>query len=124
MADALKRLQSPGGLWRQVLNREEEASYPETSCTAMFLLAFARGVKNGWLDDSYLPAIRSAWNGLMNSSVDREGNVYGVCMGSGCAMEAEYYFDIPTIKNDDHGTGVVLAAASELYDLEQLGYVI
>ena len=124
MADALKRLQSPGGLWRQVLNREEEASYPETSCTAMFLLAFARGVKNGWLDGSYLPAIRSAWNGLMNSSVDREGNVYGVCMGSGCAMEAEYYFDIPTIKNDDHGTGVVLAAASELYDLEQLGYVI
>ena len=34
-------------------------------------------------------------------------------MGSGCAMAAEYYYTIPTIKNDDHGTGVILAAGAE-----------
>lgn len=117
MAYAIRALQTPSGLWRQVLDSKEEKSYLETSCTAMFLLAFVRGVKYGWLEKDFLPCIKRAWNGLLHHSVDKHGNVYGVCMGSGCAMEAAYYFDIPTIVNDDHGTGVVLAAASELYEL-------
>lgn len=113
MAHALKRLQGEDGLWRQVLNRTEEGSYRETSCTGMFLLAFTRGVKHGWLEKDFLPTMEKAWKGLLTYSVDRTGNVYGVCMGSGCAMEAEYYYTIPTIINDDHGTGVVLAAGAE-----------
>lgn len=114
MAGGIRDRQDESGLWRQVLNRDEEGSYLETSCTGMFLLAFARGVRCGWLDDSYIPVVRRAWDGLMCRSVDRDGNVYGVCMGSGCSMEAEYYYTIPTTMNDDHGTGVILAAACEL----------
>lgn len=113
MAERLRDLQGADGLWRQVLNRKEADSYPETSCTGMFLLAMTRGVRNGWLDRSYLPCMQKAWNGLLAKRIDREGNVYGVCMGSGCAHEAEYYYSIPTTINDDHGTGVILAAASE-----------
>lgn len=113
MAERLRELQGTDGLWRQVLNRNEAGSYPETSCTGMFLLAMTRGVRNGWLDRSYLPCMEKAWQGLLANAIDREGNVYGVCMGSGCAHEAEYYYRIPTTVNDDHGTGVILAAASE-----------
>ena len=113
MAVRLRELQGADGLWRQVLNREETGSYPETSCTGMFLLAMTRGVKNGWLDKCFLPCMERAWNGLLRCSIDRTGNVYGVCMGSGCAHEAEYYYKIPTTINDDHGTGVILAVASE-----------
>lgn len=122
MAAALLKLQDESGLWRQVLNRNEPESYLETSCTAMFLLAFTRGVKYGWLSrEKYLPAMEAAWQGILQHCVDLEGNVYGVCMGSGCAAEAEYYFTIPTIINDDHGTGIVLAAGSEYYEyLESL----
>lgn len=116
-AGGIRRLQDASGLWHQVLDRRDEGSYLETSCTAMFLLGFVRGIRSGWLDQSYLPAARAAWNGLMRHSVDREGNVYGVCMGSGCAMEASYYYAIPTIANDDHGTGVILTAASEFLEL-------
>lgn len=113
MAHSIRSLQDESGLWRQVLNRREEGSYPETSCTGMFLLAFTRGVKYGWLEKDFLDCMEKAWNGLLVHSIDGEGNVYGVCMGSGCAMEAEYYYTIPTIKNDDHGTGVILAAGAE-----------
>ena len=35
-------------------------------------------------------------------------------MGSGLSKKAEYYFKIDTAKNDDHGTGVILAAAREM----------
>ncbi len=113
MAKGIQSLQDESGLWHQVLNRTEEGSYLETSCTGMFLLAFTRGVKYGWLKEDFLETIQRAWLGLLTHSVDREGNVYGVCMGSGCQMEAEYYFSIPTIINDDHGTGVILAAGAE-----------
>lgn len=113
MAHSIRRMQDESGLWHQVLNRVDDGSYLETSCTGMFLLAFTRGVKYGWLEEGFHDCMRKAWNGLLTHSIDREGNVYGVCMGSGCHMEAEYYFSIPTIINDDHGTGVILAAGSE-----------
>lgn len=113
MCAGIRERQDESGLWHQVLNRPEEASYLETSCTGMFLLGFARGVRYGWLEEDFLACMEKAWRGLLTHSVDREGNVYGVCMGSGCQMDAEYYFTIPTIINDDHGTGVILAAGAE-----------
>ena len=115
MADSLKKYQSESGLWRQVINADDDGSYIETSCTGMFLLAFIRGVKNKWLDESFIPYIERAWSGLLKNSIDSNGNIYGVCMGSGCAMEKEYYYKIPTVVNDDHGTGVILTAAAEYY---------
>ena len=41
-------LQGPEGMWRQVLTHPE--SYLETSCTAMFICAFSRGIRHGWLE--------------------------------------------------------------------------
>lgn len=119
MAHGIRKLQDESGLWHQVLNRTDKGSYLETSCTGMFLLAFTRGVKYGWIEEDFLECIEKAWQGLLSHSIDAEGNVYGVCMGSGCSMEAEYYFTIPTIVNDDHGTGVILAAASEYCALKK-----
>ena len=99
-------------MWHQVLNRPD--SYIETSCSAMFTLAIARGVNNGWLDKSYAAVACKAWEAILKRAVDKDGNLYGVCLGSGCHMQAEYYFNIPTHKNDDHGTGIVLAAGCEI----------
>lgn len=118
MSRSISEKQDKSGLWRQVLDCNDECSYPETSCTAIFLLAFIRGVKNKWLDSSYISVIKKAWRGLLTKSIDREGNIYGVCMGSECSMNKKYYVDIPTAVNDEHGIGVVLAAASELLELK------
>lgn len=109
--------QDPTGMWHQVLNRPD--SYLETSCTAMFLLSIARGINHGWLDaESYLPCIKKAWTALLQHSVDAVGDVYGVCLGSGCAKDAEYYKQLPAKKNDDHGTGIVMMAAAEIMKLK------
>lgn len=37
------KVQDPDGMWHQVLTMKE--SYEETSCTAMFIYGFAKGVK-------------------------------------------------------------------------------
>jgi len=116
-ANGIRKLQMDNGMWRQVLDCECEGSYPETSATAMFIISLARGVNNGWIDKSFTECINKAWTGLLTCGVDKQGNVYGVSMGSGCSREAKYYFDIQTNINDDHGTGIILAAACELLKL-------
>lgn len=111
--EGVKACQDETGMWHQVLN--EADSYLETSCTAMFLLSMSRGVGEGWLDkERYLPCIQKAWTALLKHSVDAVGDVYGVCLGSGCAKESIYYKKLPAKKNDDHGTGIVMMAAAEM----------
>ena len=104
-------LQDENGLWHQVLNRRD--SYSETSCTAMFILGICRGIRNGWLDESYLKYATQAYNGILSHKIDKSGTVYDVCMGSGNARDVSYYMDLGAIDNDDHGTGVILSAISE-----------
>ena len=115
-AQGILHCQDDSGLWHQVLDRPD--SYLETSCTAMFLLGMARGVRLGWLGQDYQTPIRKAWQGLMRRAIYREGNIRGVCKGSGCSYDPAYYAQLETVDNDDHGTGIVLAAICELLRLE------
>ena len=114
-ASGIKRLQDENGLWHQVLNRHD--SYSETSCTAMFILGMCRGIRNGWLDDSYKEAVIRAYNALLSNKIDKTGTVYDVCMGSGNSTDVNYYMNLGTVDNDDHGTGVILTALSEYIKL-------
>ena len=101
--------QGENGLWHQVLNRSE--TYEETSCTAMFLYALSRSTKFGIFTKGELKGtVDRAFNGLCEKSIDADGNIFGVCMGSGCSKDWRDYATLGTIKNDDHGTGITLAA--------------
>ncbi|MEC0126358.1 glycoside hydrolase family 88/105 protein [Paenibacillus pabuli] len=113
-------LQGENGLWHQVLNRTD--SYEETSCTSMFIYAFARGIREGWLEqpEAYLEAVRRGWEGITHLSIDYKGNVYGVCRGSGYSFTALYYRDdLGWILNDTHGIGIVLLAGIEVYKMNR-----
>lgn len=108
--------QAESGLWHQVLNIPE--SYEETSCTAIFSISFAKMIKAGVLDKTeMLPVIKKALDGLLKHSVDENNNVLGVCKGSSCKDGPEYYINLQTVFNDDHGTGMVIYALCELIDL-------
>lgn len=115
-ADGLKELQDESGMWHQVLTNPQ--TYAETSCTAMFILAMSRGVRMGILGEEYKAVVEKAWDGLCRSAVNAQGNIYGVCKGSGCSYDEKYYAQLYAVKNDDHGTGVVLAALNSLLLME------
>ena len=105
--------QDSDGLWHQVLNRLD--SYQETSSTGMFTLGLSRGIKRGWLDrETVLPRVLKAYNALIDKKISSDGNVYDICMGSSNSKVVEYYMNLGTVDNDDHGTGVVLSAISEM----------
>lgn len=64
----------------------------------MFITALARGVRKGWVDASVSEVVKEAWQSLLYNCVDVEGNLYGVCKGSGRSMEEKYYLNLGTIK--------------------------
>ena len=115
-AEGIKALQDKSGMWHQVLTNSE--TYEETSCTAMFILAMSRGVREGILGEEYKETIEKAWNGLCRRAISADGNIYGVCKGSGCSYDEKYYAELYAVKNDDHGTGVVLAALCSMIFME------
>jgi rhamnogalacturonyl hydrolase YesR len=111
-AAAYRSVQDETGFWHQVLTDPE--AYVETSCTAMFTWAFARGVRRGWLPESYADAAIDGWNAIARGAVDSAGNVHGVCHGSSYSFSPDYYTDeLGTVTNDLHGIGIVLLAGVE-----------
>ena len=105
-------------MWHQVLDHPE--SYEETSCTAMFILAMARGLRNGWLDKKYRPVVDRAWTAL-KSKIDNDGTVHGICRGTGIGFSLNFYYERETFDNDPRGLGAVITAAVEMSLLESAG---
>ena len=109
------RLQDEDGMWHQLLDGPE--TYQEASATAMFICAFARGLRGGWYPGQQRGAIREAlahaWQGLCRVAIDRDGNLYGVCRGSGFSFSRAYYRRLMWNFNDTHGIGIVMLAGVE-----------
>ncbi|WP_270167259.1 glycoside hydrolase family 88/105 protein [Paenibacillus sp. SYP-B4298] len=122
LCEGYLRLQGEHGLWHQVL--DDSQSYEEASCTSMFVYSFARAVRLGWIDGTVMgaciQAVERGWEGLCRRAIDRTGNVYGVCRGSGYSYTAAYYRDdLPWLLNDTHGIGIVLLAGMEKERLDR-----
>lgn len=120
LAEGYLGLQDEQGFWHQVLT--DPTSYPEASCTSMFLFSFARGLRLGWLTElGYGRAVHRAWQALCRHAVDHKGSVYGVCRGSGFSFTESYYRnDLNWLLNDLHGIGILLLAGAEYLHLEQV----
>jgi unsaturated rhamnogalacturonyl hydrolase len=109
---SLLRFQDGGGLWPNVLDLPESAL--EVSGSAIFVMAMARGIRHGWLDAAtFRPAVIRGWNAL-ESQVDPDGTVHGICMGTMCTEEVSYYVNRPFYDNDTHGLFAVLFAGIEV----------
>ena len=84
---ALLPHQSDDGSWRQVV--DEPTSYHELTVSAMTVAAMARGVRLGWIDKSFVPAIERGWRYVV-TRVDGDGGVLDVCSGTGAGPTKEY----------------------------------
>lgn len=120
LCDGVLRRQGENGLWHQVLT--DPTSYEETSCTAMFVYAFAKGVRLGWFDrpEPYAAAALAGWTGILRCAADRFGRIYGICRGSGYSFSPSYYRDELTwLLDDTHGIGAVLLAGVETMKMRE-----
>jgi rhamnogalacturonyl hydrolase YesR len=98
-----------------MLNRHD--SYLETSASAMFVYALARGVNEGWLSPIYGPAAITGWNGVA-TRVLPDGRVDSICEGTTYANDFVYYTHRGA-SADTIFVGPVLYAGAEIIRLLQ-----
>jgi len=112
---ALASLQSPSGLWSNLLDKPD--SYEESSCTAMFIYAIAHAINEGWISPvSYGSVVQAAWNGL-STRVTARGQVLDTCTGTTFACDNVYYYHRPASIDAIHGVGPVIFAGAEMIRL-------
>jgi unsaturated rhamnogalacturonyl hydrolase len=107
----VSRYQSESGLWFQLLDRND--SYLETSCTAMFTYGIAKAVNQGWIDSRYLSIAVRGWEGI-KTKIRSDGQIEGICAGTGIQDDLIFYYKRPAPLNDIHGIGAVLLAGMEV----------
>jgi len=112
MMETLVFYQQPNGMWRQLI--DAEGAWEESSATAMFGYAIHIGVSKGILKGKrFTKAYQQAWKALAEHLTD-EGNLSGICAGTGQSKEVQYYLDRPRIEGDLHGQAPLLWFACSL----------
>ncbi|WP_288318202.1 glycoside hydrolase family 88/105 protein [Xylanibacter caecicola] len=112
-ASGVARYQGKSGLWHQLLDRDD--SFEETTGTAMFVFGIARGVKRGWLHSDFIYVAEQGLKGMM-TKINGDGDVTGICTGTGIMPSVSYYYNRPQLTNDPMGEGPVLRALVEMTD--------
>lgn len=126
LAAALVKVQDEKtGLWWQVPDQGgREGNYLEASGTSMFVYAFAKGVKKGYLPNEYQTAAEKAFNGIVSELIevhpDGEIDITKICKSAGLGgnpyrdASYDYYIKEPIVTNNLHGTGPFILAALAL----------
>ena len=110
-AQGVAAAQGGTGLWHQLLDKTD--SYWETSASAMFTFAIARGVNRGWLSPVYAPVAQAGWQALA-TRVQADGRIEGICVSTTAAYDAVYYYNRPTDLGAMQGYGPTLMAGAEV----------
>jgi len=113
---SLAELQDGTGLWHNLLDKND--TYLETSASAMFVYAIAKGINEGWISHIYGPVAQIGWNAVA-SKVLPNGQIDGVCEGTTYASDNMYYYYRGASKDATLGTGAVLLAGAEMIRLLQ-----
>jgi len=116
MIRSLAGLQDGTGFWHNMLDKTD--TYLETSCTAMFTFAVAKGINEGWISHVYGPVALTGWNAIQ-SRVLENGAVDGTCEGTTFAHDNTYYYYRGKSIYATHGYGPVLYAGAEMIRLLQ-----
>lgn len=113
----LGKYQTRDGFWHQLIDRND--TYQETSATAIYTYAIARAVNRGYVDaQMYGPMANFAWNAVA-SKVTANGQIEGICVGTGMAFDPAFYAYRPTSVKAAHGYGPTLLAGAEIIEMNK-----
>jgi rhamnogalacturonyl hydrolase YesR len=113
----LAAYQTKEGFWHQLIDRND--TYQETSATAIYTYAIARAVNRGYVDaEMYGPMANLAWNAVA-SKVTPNGQIEGICVGTGMAFDPAFYAFRPTSVKAAHGYGPTLLAGAEIIEMNR-----
>lgn len=125
-AAAVKKYQDPAsGVWYQILDKAgKKGNYLEASVSNMFVYTLAKGIRLGYLPESYSTIAKRGFNGInkqfirpaAEGGVNLEGTVTVGGLGGDPYRDGsyEYYLSEKVIRNDPKGVGAYMQAANEI----------
>ena len=120
MFSTLIKLQdSKTGLWRQLpLHVKDKENFLESSCTAMFGYAAAKGVRLGLLPSKFLKVAQKAYDGIVLHCLVGLGTdalaMGRICAGT-CIGDKEYYYARNQVSSGEtYAIGAALMLANEM----------
>ena len=121
------------GVWRDVLDVNDPRNYLESTCSSMFAYCMLKGLRKGWLDNSFRQPAKRAWTGILRQFVrvnaDKTISLTHCCAVSGLGPAPgpnvkkpnfrrdgsfDYYMSEPIRDNDAKGVGPFIWAALEV----------
>lgn len=124
LVNAMLKYQDESGMWYQVVNLGGmDKNYLETSGSAIFSYAILKGVRLGYLPESYAQYGKKAFLGICDRYLHlEEGNMSlgGICLVAGLGGQNrrngtfDYYMSEPIVKDDAKGVGPFLLAYTEM----------
>ncbi len=118
------------GVWYDIIDLpERKPNYIESSASAMFVYAIARGVREGWLPEKYMKVAVTGWSGIKKEFIkvnaqgntDWEGTVSVSGLGGNPYRDGsfDYYMSEKLRTNDAKGLGPAIRAALEMEAYER-----
>ena len=130
LMDDMLKFQDESGMWYQLpALGGKEPNYLETSGSAIMSYSLLKGVRLGFLPESYRQHGVKAFEGICNKylkETENGLNLGGICLVAGLGPEDnrrrdgsfEYYMSEPVVENDAKGVGPLLLAYTELRRLD------
>jgi unsaturated rhamnogalacturonyl hydrolase len=128
-AAAIAKYQDKDGLWWDIIDLAgKDKNYHESSASAMFVYALAKGVRQGNLTEKYLQTAQKGWTGikkefikeLPDGNLNWEGTVSVSGLGGNPYRDGSYgyYMSEKLRTNDAKGLAPAVMAAVEMESLE------
>lgn len=130
-AKAVKKVQDKkSGVWYDILDRpNDKGNYFESSASSMFVYAFAKGARQGYLPATYLKAANKGYKGIQKEFIEQRAagkvNLKGTVSVSGLGGKPyrdgsyAYYMSEKVITNDPKGVGAFILAANQIEEAAQ-----
>ena len=120
-ASLIKYQDSKSGMWYQVVDKPKDRNnFRESSSTAMYAYAIAKGVNNGYLPKKYRKAAQKAFKGLVNHSLEYNGETSIVTKATADAEldkgdgTFDFYIQLPQKNSEPNAVAAFILAAVEL----------
>ena len=123
MSTLAKKQDRKTGLWRQLpVHVKDKDNFLESSCTAMFGYAAAKGSKSGVLPSTYMQVAQKAYDGIVKHCIvgldTDELALSRICAGT-CIGGKDYYYARSQVSSGEtYAIGAVLMLANELNNLK------
>lgn len=118
LAEAIAEVQDEStGIWWQIVDQAERyGNFKESSATCMFVYALAKGIRKGYIDESFWIVVEKGYRGILDNFIDEkpDGTFWITQNCPGQSPSYQYHAYTQNISVEAHAVGPFIMASIEV----------